>query len=186
MQNEVRVALYGGRGVGKSAIILKYIDGTFIDKYEPSIGGDYSVQKVDSVRGKFKLHIIDAISSRMETFMTDVYVATSEAIGFVYSITSPLSFQWIPQGMEEISKLRNSDAPFISMIIGNKVDLEENRKVTSEEGMAFAEKYNMPFVESSAKFNINVDRIFGTLLNYNFLEDSKKSTNKKCCVTYSG
>ena len=202
-ENEVRVALFGCRGVGKSAIIFRYMDGTFREKYEPSMGEDYRLSSGEHTT--FGLHIIDAIYSNTESFfITEYFLQTSSAIGFVYSITSQQSFEWIPVGMEKISRIRNSETPFIKMIIASKADLEESRKISLEDGLALAEKYNALYVEASAKFNINVERIFATLTNQAIDIDeppsavailnhdpdeqqahcaSRKSSNKKCCIT---
>src|SRR3990167_2954737 len=190
---EVRVALFGIRGVGKSAIIFRYMNGTFSDKYDPSTGEDYRLP-IDLGECQFGMHIIDAIGANSETFpMTECFLMTCSAIGFVYSITSPQSFEWVPVGMEKIRRLRDSDTPFIAIIIANKADLEHSRKISVEDGIMLAEKYNALYIEASAKFNINVGRIFATLsnridnddllLNYNPY-DKKKSVNKKCCIAY--
>ena len=47
-----------------------------------------------------------------------------------------------------------------NILVGNKCDLEESRQVKTEEGQRLAEEYGIPFLETSAKDNINVEDAF--------------------------
>ena len=63
--------------------------------------------------------------------------------------------------MHEIERFAN--AGVCKILVGNKCDLEENRKVSFEEGMELAKHYEIPFLETSAKNSVNVDSSFVTM-----------------------
>ena len=96
--------------------------------------------------------------------------------------------EWIRDIKEEVSEKA------IIFLIGNKIDLTDNRKISKEKGEELAEEYKIPFFEASAKSGENVDEVFKALYKkisevYGDLEREKGSKlNKKnknkgiCCI----
>jgi len=77
----------------------------------------------------------------------------------VFSICEPETFQTTVEFREQILRVTNdNNIPII--LIGNKHDLENNRKVTKEEGERRAREWGMEYVETSAKTGKNVDEVF--------------------------
>ncbi|KAJ5080695.1 small gtp binding protein rab8 [Anaeramoeba ignava] len=105
----------------------------------------------------------------------------------VYNITYSYSFKGVPEFLQLIEKSDLSNYPKI--LIGNKCDLENQREVSKEKGKEFADKIGIPFFETSAKENINIDEAFEKLIkmiletnpepNFHKREKSKK---KKGCA----
>jgi GTPase KRas len=94
--------------------------------------------------------------------MRDQYIRTGEGFLVVYAITSQSSFDETQQLIDKI--LRVSDLDYVPMVlIGNKCDLESERQVETQAGEKLAEKYNVAFFETSAKFGINIDEAVGSL-----------------------
>mmetsp|Transcript_26248 Transcript_26248/g.29221 ORF Transcript_26248/g.29221 Transcript_26248/m.29221 type:complete len:86 (+) Transcript_26248:733-990(+) len=72
------------------------------------------------------------------------------------------------------------------VLVGNKVDLEEDRQVTTEEGIELAQKNGCLFFEACAKTRVNVDEQFYDLVKeireYDRLENISKRKRSLCCV----
>lgn len=81
----------------------------------------------------------------------------------MYSVTDRNSLEEAVQIHEQILKVKDSKfVPFI--LLGNKIDLENERKVSTSEGLEVAKKLNIPFLETSAKKRVNIDESFITLV----------------------
>lgn len=91
--------------------------------------------------------------------MREQYMRNGEGFLVVYSITSRLSFEEIEGFYQQIRRVKDKDH-FPMVLIANKCDLESERQVSSQEGKDAAKKYGCQFIESSAKFRINVDEAF--------------------------
>jgi Ras-related protein Rab-1A len=81
----------------------------------------------------------------------------------VYDITDPESFNNINTWLIEIEK--NANKSVYKFLVGNKCDLEDQRKISYEQGKDFADTYGMKFIETSAKTSSNVNEAFTTMTN---------------------
>jgi len=86
----------------------------------------------------------------------------------VYSITSRESFEDCETWLEEV--VQHADPGILIMLVGNKTDLVAQRSVTPEEGLAFAQRNKLSFIETSAKDNTNVGEAFERLIREIYLQ----------------
>jgi small GTP-binding protein len=93
--------------------------------------------------------------------MTASYYKGAPGIMVVYDITDPDSFNNLNSWLIEIEK--NANKNVYKILIGNKCDLEDKRKISYEQGKEFADTYGMKFLEASAKTNLNVHEAFVTM-----------------------
>ncbi|KAJ5077382.1 ras-related protein rab-13 [Anaeramoeba ignava] len=104
-----------------------------------------------------------------------VYLRGSEGVFLVYDVTDEKSFESIEQKwMKDIKQYGNKNVPIV--LVGNKCDLEYQRKISKEKGKELADKLNIPFYEISTKDNINVDDPF-IHLTRNILENTDGNEN---------
>ncbi len=90
----------------------------------------------------------------------------------VYDVTDPASFKSVEMWMEEVEKFA---VPGVCrMLIGNKCDLESERKVSAEDGAALAKRYGVRFVETSARIDTNVMEAFKTMAGEMHARASRK------------
>lgn len=76
----------------------------------------------------------------------------------VYDVTRRNTFDYLEGWLLETRQ--HSDANIVVILVGNKVDLEHMRVVSTEEGAQFAEEHELIFIETSAKSGFNVDKAF--------------------------
>ena len=95
----------------------------------------------------------------------------------VYDITDLESFQNLNTWLIEIEK--NASTNVYKILIGNKSDLESERKVTYEQGQEFAAQYGMKFIETSAKESKNVQEAFATMTKEIISQSNDKKIVKK-------
>lgn len=105
-----------------------------------------------------KLQIWDTAGQERFQSITANYYHGSHAIAIVYDITNRKSFENIGKWLSEVDRLANPQV--CKFIIGNKVDIEDKRVVSYEEGKAVADKLGVPFLETSAKTALNVQKMF--------------------------
>ena len=163
MTETYKVVVLGSGGVGKSALTIQFIQGNFVEKYDPTIEDSY--RKQVEVEGKLcTLDILDTAGQEEYSAMRDQYMRTGQAFILVYSITDPSSFQDCQQIHEQL--LRSVDSDEVPLVlVGNKCDLEEERGVSTQEGKQMAEKFgNCKFFEASAKDRLNVEECFHALV----------------------
>uniref|UniRef100_A0A8W8IUD3 Ras-related protein Rap-2a n=1 Tax=Magallana gigas TaxID=29159 RepID=A0A8W8IUD3_MAGGI len=129
---EYKVVVLGSGGVGKSALTVKFVSGTFMEKYDPTIEDFYRKEiEVDSAPSV--LEILDTAGTEQFASMRDLYIKNGQGFVIVYSITSLQTFQDIKTMKEQIIRVKGiENIPMI--LVGNKVDLEHQREVPRTEG----------------------------------------------------
>lgn len=160
---EYKIVIVGAGGVGKSALTARFIQGEFVEKYDPTIEDSYRKQ-VDIDSEACMLNIMDTAGQEEYSALRDQYMKTGEGFVLVYSVISRQSFDTTQRLRTSIlrSKEDMPDVPII--LVGNKSDLVAERTVSKEEGIRLAKNFGTTFLETSAKLNTNVDEIFEKLV----------------------
>lgn len=159
---EYKLVIVGGGGVGKSALTIQLIQNHFIDEYDPTIEDSYRKQ-VTIDDETCLLDILDTAGQEEYSAMRDQYMRTGQGFLCVYSITARGSFDEISSFREQILRVKDADkVPMV--IVGNKLDLESERTVSSQEGQELAKNFSCPWMETSAKARIRVEDAFYELV----------------------
>ncbi|KAG7227629.1 hypothetical protein INR49_005444 [Caranx melampygus] len=251
---EYKVVVLGSGGVGKSALTVQFVTGTFIEKYDPTIE-DFYRKEIEVDSSPSVLEILDTAGTEQFASMRDLYIKNGQGFILVYSLVNQQSFQDIKPMRDQIIRVKSSQTapeprtavaaspaclsvlaaktlvtrhdhigvrsaefsplskletllkrafgrrpssqPVFSLIltvlagvksrdswaarfhrpsarpmyekvpvilVGNKVDLESEREVSSSEGQALAEEWGCPFMETSAKSKTMVDELFAEIV----------------------
>ena len=156
-----KVLLLGNSDVGKSSLLLRYVDGTWSDSFVPTIGVDFKIKTMEIESKKVKMQIWDTAGQERFRNVISSYFRGGHGILLIYDVTDRDSFKNLGNWLIEIEKNANKDV--LKILIGNKCDLEEKRVITQKEGESFANSYGMKFFETSAKNDINVSEAFQML-----------------------
>ncbi|KAI5938399.1 Ras-related protein Rap-2c [Manis javanica] len=169
---EYKVVVLGSGGVGKSALTVQFVTGTFIEKYDPTIE-DFYRKEIEVDSSPSVLEILDTAGTEQFASMRDLYIKNGQGFILVYSLVNQQSFQDIKPMRDQIVRVKRYEkVPLI--LVGNKVDLEPEREVMSSEGRALAQEWGCPFMETSAKIKKN--------LNHGHTEQIKLRGNlHRCC-----
>jgi len=157
-----KIVVLGSGSVGKSAITLRFIHGRFIEQYDPTIEDNYRHQvEVDNTN--YILEILDTAGTEQFAQLRNLYVKNGMGFVLVYSVTSKSSFLEISELREQIVRVKETtEVPVV--VVGNKVDLEDQRQVPRKEAEQLCRSFGCEYIESSAKINTNIDMIFYTLV----------------------
>ena len=180
-----KLLLIGNSCVGKSSLLFRFVENVWDDNFVPTIGVDFvsyiynnsliNLQKLKTleVNGKkVKLQIWDTAGQERFKNITASYYRGGNGVLVVYDITDRESFDNLNSWLIEIEK--NANKNVYKLLIGNKSDLEDKRKVTYQEGKDFATSNGMQFMETSAKTASKVQEAFELLTQ----EIIKSSINK--------
>jgi Ras family protein len=157
-----KIVVLGFRGVGKSALITRFVEGQFLDSYEPTIEYTFRTTLVRN-HVRFVCDILD--TSAQDEYSSLSRQASVGVHGYVlvYSCTSRTSFDNVKVIHDKVLKVIGG-ATVPMALVATKQDLEDYREVLGKEGQALASRWGYPFIECSAKTNWNVDQVFKLLL----------------------
>ena len=159
-----KILLLGDSEVGKSCFLMRYSENVFIENYITTIGLDYKLKTVKLDTGKtIKVQLWDTAGQDKYRTIAKNYYKGSHGILLLYDITKQSSFDNIREWVRDIKEEVNEKA--ILFLIGNKIDMEDQRKIPKEKGVELAEEFKIPFFEASAKSGENVDEVYKALYN---------------------
>ena len=157
----LKLLLIGDSNVGKTSLLLRYINNSFTEKYIATIGVEFKSKDVTLNNNTYKIHIWDTAGQERYKSITKNFYKHAEGIIFVYDITKKETFDNLKNW---ISNAEN-ETDFKIIIVGNKLDMESRREVSIEQLKKLAKKKNCKYFETSAKDNINVENLFLSIIN---------------------
>jgi len=193
----LKVITIGNSGVGKSAIVNKFVHNIFNESHDITIGVEFATKIINTDDKKLKIQLWDTAGQECFRSIARQYYRDSAGIILVYDITNRKSFDDLQIWIDEIRKI-TIDNPVI-VLVGNKCDLDIKRVVSSGEGIELAKNNNFLFTEISVKSNLGIKFIFNNIAeivlnkikNGEIISGVKKHekynelkteiSNKKCC-----
>lgn len=158
----LKVLLIGDSSVGKTSVLLRYTDKCFTPQFQTTIGVDFRLSTFQ-IQGKLvKLQLWDTAGQERYRRIVSSYYRGSHGLIIVYDVANRESFNNVTHWLEESNSITDT-VP--KLLIGNKIDLKEQRKVSTDEGKELAEQLGMDFLETSAKNNENIEEAFIRLTN---------------------
>ena len=176
--NEInlKILILGDSSVGKTSLLLQYADGYFPTIYVATIGIEYKIKKININGADINLQIWDTAGEERFRSITQNYMKGADGILYVFDITQKSSFDnlktWIRQS-EEITE------GFKKIIVGNKSDLENERRIQKETVQKFCDERNIKGIEVSAKMGTKVSEAFETLAKLIIGDKSKDEIIRK-------
>ncbi|KAK4761605.1 hypothetical protein SAY87_029489 [Trapa incisa] len=155
-----KLLLIGDSGVGKSCLLLRFADDSYLDSYISTIGVDFKIRTVEQDGKTIKLQIWDTAGQERFRTITSSYYRGAHGIIVVYDVTDQESFNNVKQWLSEIDRYASESVN--KLLVGNKCDLTDQKVVSYEtaKASAFADEIGIPFMETSAKDSTNVEQAF--------------------------
>merc|ERR1711934_325702 len=155
---DAKVVVIGNTGVGKTCIVLRYVQGKFVMHTASTIGASFMIKKlyIDSTR--LTLQIWDTAGQERFRSMGPMYYRGAAAAILVFDITSEDSFQSLQQWIDELRN--NSDENIILAIACNKCDLSAQRAVALKRAQDYAKSVGAIVHETSAKASKGIEDLF--------------------------
>ena len=174
---KLKLIVVGNQGTGKSSILNRFVNETFDENYQATIGLDFHSKNITIHDQDVRLIIYDTAGQEKFRSLIPMYIREAQIILFIYDISDKDSFDSIPKWIQQVNDVINKEVVFV--LIGNKLDLESNRKVTFEEGKKLAEKSNYVFQEVSAKTGENFEKLFEVQIFEAVYNKFKKEFDKR-------
>ena len=153
-----KMIFIGDQSTGKSCILNRFANNQFDEHYQATIGLDFQSKNILIKDQDVRLLLYDTAGQEKFRSLIPMYIRESHIVLFVYDITRKESFDSIPKWFSDVLDIKSNEAVFV--LIGNKIDLENERKVTFEEGKKFADEKNIIFGEVSAKTGDGFEKLF--------------------------
>jgi len=151
-----KVIILGNIEVGKTSLIIRFVDGIFEDQTQQEFETKDGNVTVD---GKtVSLQITDTAGQERFRTLTSSYYRNADAMIVVYDITNKESFDVVEGFIKEGNTYSSTSCA--KFLVGNKIDLEDKRVVTKAEGEEIANRLKIPFFETSSLSGQNVDVLF--------------------------
>eukprot|EP01099_Mayorella_cantabrigiensis_P005577 TRINITY_DN4525_c0_g1_i1.p1 TRINITY_DN4525_c0_g1~~TRINITY_DN4525_c0_g1_i1.p1 ORF type:complete len:220 (+),score=37.79 TRINITY_DN4525_c0_g1_i1:141-800(+) len=150
--------IIGDTGVGKSCLLLQFTDKRFQPVHDLTIGVEFGARLITIGDQRIKLQIWDTAGQESFRSITRSYFRGAAGALLVYDVTRRETFENITYWLDDCKE--HCDTKMTIMLVGNKIDLENRRAVSTEEGERFANKHNLIFLETSAKSAENVEEAF--------------------------
>ena len=179
----LKYIIIGDASVGKSNILLKYAHNQFKAEYQLTIGVEFGAKNIKIKDKIYRIQIWDTAGQENFRSITRAYYKNSVCALVVYDITNRQSFENVKAWIEDCKS--QSPSTILMALVGNKIDLDSSRAVSTEEGEDFANMNGMPFFETSAKSGENIDSIFtntATEICHKIEEGCYDVTNDSCGI----
>ena len=197
--------IIGDASVGKSNLLMKFAHNKFTDEYQTTIGVEFGAKNIHINEQIYRIQIWDTAGQENFRSITRAYFKNCVCAMVVYDITCRKSFENVQNWLQDVHD--QSPETVLIALIGNKVDLEDKRVVSTDEGQDYAAQNSLLFMETSAKSGEGVEEIFKKTaqeiekkINNNFydlnsetcgikrgktnninLNDTKNKDKKGCC-----
>jgi small GTP-binding protein len=171
---QFKLLLLGDQAVGKSSIMMRYTDNEFNLNIMGTAGVDLKKKNLVINGENVKVMIYDTAGHERFRLIAKTQYKGSNGIVLIYDVTDKKSFDNISYWMNHITDHAETDREIL--LVGNKIDKLNERVVITEEGTALADKFGVPFIETSAKTGENIEDAF-LKLNTNIYNKEKAKTN---------
>jgi len=169
---KLKLVVVGDSGVGKTNLIKRFVSDEFIPNSKATVGVEFVSRSYKINEEVFKIEIWDTAGQERYKSITSAYYRGAKGALLVYDVTEKKSFQNIDKWMGEIKEKSSKDINI--MIIGNKIDLNDTKAVTTEEAMTKAKTLGVALMEASALNSTNVKEAFYDLLREMYQDVRKK------------
>ena len=158
----IKVVMIGECAVGKSSVVARLVFDKFILDSTSTVGGAFSALIIEHNNSKYKFQIWDTAGQEKYRSLVPMYVKKSNIVFLVFDITNYNTFSQIKNYWH--SYVTDLEPNTMTVLIGNKADLEKTRQVKHKEVYEYANSIGIPYIECSAKNNMGISELIKAML----------------------
>lgn len=180
-----KVVLLGEGCVGKTSIVLRYVEDKFSSQHMSTLQASFLIKKLVVDGKRVHLNIWDTAGQERFHALGPIYYRASNGVVLVYDITDQDSFQKVKNWVKELKRMLGEE--LVIIIVGNKLDLELQRTVMQDQAEEYAESVGAYYCETSAKRNDGIEEVFLNLTKwmierYDKRQQEQSATNSLCLL----
>nr|BBE07975.1 GTPase Rab11/YPT3 [Paulinella micropora] len=168
-----KVVLIGDSGVGKSNLLSRFTRGEFNLESKSTIGVEFATKSIKADGKTIKAQIWDTAGQERYRAITSAYYRGAVGALLVYDISKRITYDNVSRWLKELRD--HADRNIVIMLVGNKKDLRQFRKVQTDEAKEFCKNNKLFFIETSALEKTNVTAAFETILREIYRLISRKN-----------
>merc|ERR1712017_1739 len=173
----LKVIILGDSGVGKTSLMHQYVSKKFSNQYKATIGADFLTKEVQVEDRLVTMQIWDTAGQERFQSLGVAFYRGADCCVLVYDVNTAKTFEnldsWRDEFLIQAGPRDPDNFPFV--VLGNKIDLENQRVVSNNRAMAWCQaKGNIPFFETSAKEAINVEQAFQVIARNALKQESEE------------
>ena len=153
-----KILLVGDGAVGKTSLVRRLCRGTYSGTTEETVGVEFMPHEIVIDDIPIKLQIWDTAGQEQYRSLGRAYYRCAVGVLLVFAIDNHNSFESLERWLTDVRSLCHPHARIL--LVASKSDLEEQRKITKKEISTFVDTFNLEYIESSAKDNVNVEEAF--------------------------
>ena len=157
-----KIVLIGDTSVGKTNILSKYLSNEFDPDSKATVGVEFGTKDFKIENNIVKVQIWDTAGQERYRSITNAYYKGAKGSLLVYDITNHKTFESLDKWLSDLKT--NGEEKISIILVGNKTDLEDQRKISIEQGKEKAEFYKLAFIETSALNGNNIEKAFSELI----------------------
>ena len=158
-----KIVLIGDTSVGKTNILSKYLSNEFDPDSKATVGVEFGTRDFKIENNTVKVQIWDTAGQERYRSITNAYYKGAKGSLLVYDITNPKTFENVDKWLSDLKT--NAEEKISVVLVGNKTDLESERKISLEQGKEKAELFKLAFIETSALNGNNIEKAFNELIS---------------------
>ena len=176
----LKILLIGDSYVGKTSLLLQYIDRECPENHMATIGVEFKDKIIQINKKNVKLQVWDTSGQERYRSITKNFYRNADGVMFICDVTKESTFENIKNWLID-SEQNSNNSNFKKILVGNKIDLQKERVIDKEKLENFANKKGMNFYEASAKEGTNVDLIFTELAKLILEDKSDQQIKEEFC-----
>ena len=176
----LKILLIGDSYVGKTSLLLQYIDRECPENHMATIGVEFKDKILQINKKNVKLQVWDTSGQERYRSITKNFYRNADGVMFICDVTKESTFENIKNWLID-SEQNSNNSNFKKILVGNKIDLQKERVIDKEKLENFANKKGMNFYEASAKEGTNVDQIFTELAKLILEDKSDQQIKEEFC-----
>ncbi|KAH0788996.1 small GTP-binding protein [Histomonas meleagridis] len=156
--NTLKVVFVGDTQVGKSCVIERFVNRKFKLNPTATIGAAFQTQILETPNGSVKLQIWDTAGQEKYRSLAPMYFRSADVAILCYDTTNMESFESLDSWTSDLAQ--KAPVQMKLLMVGNKIDLEDERVIPIEKAKLYAEQHNAIYMETSAKTGDGIDEMF--------------------------